>query len=73
MLLARRFCDIQAKIGTMVKEHNVLLFMKGDPTSPQCGYSKYVVDCLRFYHVNDYSYINILENDILREEMKTFS
>jgi monothiol glutaredoxin len=71
--LARRFCDIQSKIAGLVKEHNVLLFMKGDPSEPRCGYSKYVVDCLKFYRVKDYSYINVLESDALREEVKKFS
>jgi monothiol glutaredoxin len=61
MLMLRRFCDIQSKIGEMVKAHNVLLFMKGNPDGPKCGYSKYVIDTLKFYRVADFSYIDILE------------
>lgn len=33
----------------MVKTNQVVLFMKGEPAMPQCGFSKFVVEILRFY------------------------
>jgi hypothetical protein len=33
----------------MVKENKVVLFMKGEPADPKCGFSKFVVEILRFY------------------------
>ena len=35
----------------MVRENDVLLFMKGTPAAPRCGYSNYVVELLKKYGI----------------------
>jgi len=55
-----------------VAEHPVVLFMKGVPEAPQCGFSAQVVQILD--HVGaDFVGVNVLQNDQLREGIKTFS
>lgn len=60
-------------IDEIVNKSKVLLFMKGTPEAPQCGFSNYAVQALNYYNVKNYSYVNILENSTIREEVKKFS
>jgi monothiol glutaredoxin len=59
-------------IDSQVKSNDVVLFMKGTPTFPQCGFSGQVVQILDYLGVT-YSGINVLESDELRQGIKTFS
>jgi monothiol glutaredoxin len=64
--------EIQERIGEAVAEHPVILFMKGTPTFPQCGFSQQVVQILDGYGV-EYRAIDVLENPLVREGIKQFS
>ena len=59
-------------IADTVKEHPVVLFMKGVPEQPQCGFSATVVSILNQVDV-DYVAVNVLQNDALRQGIKEFS
>jgi monothiol glutaredoxin len=59
-------------IDNQVKSNDVVLFMKGTPTFPQCGFSGQVVQILDHLGV-PYKGINILESDDLRQGIKTYS
>jgi monothiol glutaredoxin len=59
-------------IDNQVKSNDVVLFMKGTPTFPQCGFSGQVVQILDYLGI-PYSGINVLESDELRQGIKTFS
>jgi monothiol glutaredoxin len=59
-------------IDSQVKSNDVVLFMKGTPTFPQCGFSGQVVQILDYLGV-PYSGINVLESDDLRQGIKAFS
>ncbi len=59
-------------IDSEVKNSDVVLFMKGTPTFPQCGFSGQVVQILDYLGV-DYKGINVLENDDLRQGIKEYS
>lgn len=64
--------DIKKKINNLIKEHNVCLFMKGTPDSPQCGFSMAVSNVLKHLNVK-YEGINVLEDENLRQGIKDFS
>ena len=64
--------DIQAWIDNEVKSNDVLLFMKGTPTFPQCGFSGQVVQILDYLGV-DYKGVNVLENMDIRQGIKDYS
>ena len=64
--------DIQAWIENEVKANDVLLFMKGTPTFPQCGFSGQVVQILDYVGV-EYKGINVLENADVRQGIKDYS
>ncbi|TPW26794.1 Grx4 family monothiol glutaredoxin [Pararhizobium mangrovi] len=59
-------------IDNEVKTNDVVLFMKGTPQFPQCGFSGQVVQILDYLGVN-YHGVNVLESDDLRQGIKEYS
>ena len=59
-------------IDGQVKANDVVLFMKGTPTFPQCGFSGQVVQILDYLGV-PYSGVNVLESEELRQGVKGYS
>jgi monothiol glutaredoxin len=59
-------------IANEVKSNDVVLFMKGTPQFPMCGFSGQVVQILDYLGV-PYKGLNVLENDELRNGIKTYS
>ena len=64
--------EIKNKIQKLIGNDNVVLFMKGTPDFPQCGFSANAVAILNYFNVEFKSY-NVLENDELRQGIKKFS
>ncbi|MAK60795.1 MAG: monothiol glutaredoxin, Grx4 family [Ponticaulis sp.] len=64
--------SVQDTIKTQVEQNNVLLYMKGTPTFPQCGFSSVVSQILNYLQV-DYESVNVLEDMEIREGIKQFS
>ncbi len=60
------------RIDTIVKKDPVVLFMKGTPTFPQCGFSSTVAQVLAHLQVQYESY-NVLEDAEIREGVKAYS
>jgi monothiol glutaredoxin, Grx4 family len=59
-------------IAQAVADHPVILFMKGVPEQPRCGFSAVVVQILDHLGV-DFTGVDVLQNEQLREGIKTFS
>jgi len=64
--------SIDQFIANEVKGNDVVLFMKGTPQFPQCGFSGQVVQILDYLGV-PYKGLNVLENDDLRNGIKSYS
>jgi monothiol glutaredoxin len=64
--------DAQARISEAVKVHPIVLFMKGSPSLPQCGFSAAVVRVL-VHHGVPFHAIDVLADPPLRQAIKTFS
>lgn len=64
--------SVADKIAKLVKNDKVVVFMKGVPESPRCGFSNAVVQVLRMHGV-DYSAHDVLEDESLRQGVKEFS
>lgn len=60
------------KIGQLVKNNKVVVFMKGVPDAPKCGFSNAVVQIMRMHGVT-YDSHNVLENEDIRQGVKDFS
>ncbi len=63
---------INEYIDSEVKSHDVVLFMKGTPGLPQCGFSGQVVQILDYLGV-DYKGVNVLTSNELRQGIKAYS
>ncbi|XP_001625112.3 glutaredoxin-related protein 5, mitochondrial [Nematostella vectensis] len=61
------------KIGETVKKDKVVVFMKGVPSQPMCGFSNAVVQILRMHGVDKFTSFNILDDEELRSRIKEFS
>ena len=59
-------------IENHIENNEVCLFMKGTPDAPQCGFSMAVTNLLKILDIN-FKAINVLENQSIREGIKTFS
>ena len=59
-------------IQNHIENNDVCLFMKGTPDAPQCGFSMAVSNMLKILEVN-FQGINVLEDQSLREGIKTYS
>jgi monothiol glutaredoxin len=64
--------DIQSWIGKEVAGNDVVLFMKGTKTMPQCGFSMQVAQILNHLGV-DFKDINVLDDMAVREGIKAYS
>ncbi|MGC6472568.1 MAG: Grx4 family monothiol glutaredoxin [Parvibaculales bacterium] len=64
--------DIHQFIENEIKDTDVVLFMKGTPVFPQCGFSGQVVQILSYLGV-PFKGVNVLDDDNLREGIKSFS
>ena len=64
--------DVQTLIQETVSSNNVVLYMKGTKTMPQCGFSSRVVGVLNYMGV-EYTDINVLADDNIRQGIKDFS
>lgn len=64
--------ELNARLANLVKAAPVMLFMKGTPSAPQCGFSRQLVALLRENGVK-YGFFNILADDEVRQGLKEFS
>jgi monothiol glutaredoxin len=64
--------DINKKIKTIVDSSDIVLFMKGTPEVPQCGFSMAVLNILKYLKVK-FKGINVLESDEIRQGIKNYT
>lgn len=65
--------EVADKIKNTIENNKVVLFMKGTPQFPQCGFSGRVVQILRQCGLTEYASVNVLEDDEIRQGIKTYS
>ena len=64
--------DVNAYFDEVVKGNPVVLFMKGSPSSPQCGFSANAAGILQSYGV-DLHHVNVLADPAIRQGIKDYS
>ena len=65
--------DTQDKIKQQVTGNPLVLYMKGTPQFPQCGFSALTVQALNACGVKDFFSVNVLENPDIREGIKQYA
>lgn len=64
--------DTIEKIKQQIAENTVILYMKGSPKLPQCGFSARAVQCIDACGV-DFAYVDILANPDIRQKLPEYS
>jgi len=67
---------LEERLVRIINQHKIMLFMKGKPESPECGFSKRIVAVLEKYAgsiIPSYGHFNIFEDNDVREGLKTYS
>jgi len=67
--------DTQQRIDSLVKSNDILLFMKGSASFPQCGFSGRAVQILKACGVDTKAIktVNVLEDDAIRQGIKEYA
>ena len=65
--------DVKSRIDELLTKNKVVLFMKGSPQFPQCGFSATVVQVLDRVGVTNFKDINVLSDAEIREGIKQFT
>ena len=65
--------DVQDRIKAQLSSHPIVLYMKGTPQSPMCGFSATVVQLLSAAGVTEAVTVNVLEDPEIREGIKQFA
>ena len=65
--------DIHDTIKQQVTQNRVVLYMKGTPQFPQCGFSATVAEVLKRCGVTNYASFNVLQDETLRQGIKEYS
>ena len=65
--------SVQDLIRKQVSENRVVLYMKGTPGAPQCGFSAAAVQMLEACGAEEVATVNVLADDAIRQGIKEFS
>ena len=65
--------DVQQRIREQVSGHSVVLYMKGTPQSPQCGFSANAVQILKACGAQEVFTVDVLEDAEVRQGIKSFA
>ena len=65
--------EIRDTIKDQVTKNHVVLYMKGTPQFPQCGFSATVAEILKRCGLTSYASFNILQDEALRQGIKDYS
>ena len=70
--MSENLIDVTENIKNEINDHDVVLFMKGTPVFPMCGFSAATVQILTTLGVK-FNSVNVLDSDEIRQGIKTFS
>jgi monothiol glutaredoxin len=65
--------DTQERIRQLIEQNSVMLFMKGSPEFPQCGFSGRAVQILNACGVSKFGSFDVLSDSEVREGIKSYS
>ena len=65
--------ELRQRIDAMVKGHRIVLFMKGKPHMPMCGFSGAAVETLRAAGATDFAAYDVLQDPELRQGIKEYA
>lgn len=64
--------EVFLKIKSQLNNNKLIIYIKGTPENPMCGFSGRVIHILNSLNL-EYSYVNVLENDNIRQALPIYS
>lgn len=64
---------LESRIRGLLRDNKVVLFMKGNPNEPECGFSNQVVQVLEREKYEDYTFVDVLKSEDVRDTIKEMS
>lgn len=64
--------DLDTRLSSLINQHKVMLFIKGTPSSPRCGFTRQLLNLLASQQV-EYDYFDILADEAVRQGLKEYS
>jgi monothiol glutaredoxin len=65
--------EVQQRIDDLVKNNRVVLFMKGSPQFPMCGFSGRAIQVLKACGVQDLTTVDVLQDESVRQGIKEYA
>ena len=65
--------SLEERLKSLLNSHSLMLFIKGTPSEPRCGFTSQLFNLFREHGISDYGYFNILADDQVRQGLKEFS
>ena len=65
--------DIRKYLESLINQAPLMLFIKGTPNKPRCGFTKELINLLNNANINDYKTFDILQNETVRQKLKEYS
>ena len=64
--------NVIEKIKKQIKDNNLIIYIKGTPSNPMCGFSSKVINILNILEL-EYAYVDILEHADIRKALPIYS
>jgi Grx4 family monothiol glutaredoxin len=64
---------LQQRLDRLIRSHTVMVFLKGTPDAPSCGFSRQAMELLRQQGVSSFGTFDILSDEAVRQGLKTYS
>jgi Grx4 family monothiol glutaredoxin len=61
------------KLNALITSNALMIFIKGSPEAPRCGFTRQLLDLFRQYNITDYGHFDILSDESVRQGLKELS
>lgn len=65
--------DLNTRLKSLTSRHKLMLFIKGTPQSPRCGFTRQLLEIVSQQGIEDFDYFDILQDEEVRQGLKTYS
>ncbi|EPZ32244.1 Monothiol glutaredoxin-related domain-containing protein [Rozella allomycis CSF55] len=65
--------SLNERLKKLINQKEIMIFIKGSPTAPKCGFTRQLIQLFRDNNVNDFGYFDILSDENVRQGLKTYS
>jgi Grx4 family monothiol glutaredoxin len=64
---------LNSKLAALIKRHQIMIFIKGTPNAPRCGFTRQLLELFSQQGITDFDYFDILQDEQVRQGLKDYS